>query len=179
MGRRTRDNGQLSLDERALGTYLPGTATLADARRLLTAGLAAKGVECPCCRQLAKIYKRKLNSAMTYALILIFKRAKWDDDWIHVPRYLNGFGVVARGGDWSKLQHWGFIVERPEDRDDGCKHAGEWKLTDKGRRFVSGAETASKHLFFYNQQLIALSSERTFIREALGSNFRYDELMAS
>lgn len=145
---------------------------------MLRDGLAARGVECPCCRQFAKVYKRKLNSAMTYALCLLYKRSQWDDDWIHVPSYLNGFGVVARGGDWSKLQHWGFLMERPEDREDGCKHAGEWRLTAKGKLFAVGGETAPKHLFFYNQQLVALSSERTFVREAAGEAFRYDELMA-
>ncbi len=182
MGRRKENLQQVPLDQRGPGfTYLPSTASLGDARKLLTQGLAGRGIECPCCRQFAKIYKRKLNATMAYAHVLVYRhfQVPRGDEWLHVPQLLNGHGVVARGGDWSKLSFWGLLEEHPEDRDDGCKHAGMWRLTDAGRRFAAAVETVPKHLYFYNGQLIALSDERTFIREALGNRFHYDELMAA
>lgn len=184
MGRRTQST-QLSFDNREGADgfeYLPNTASLGEARALLRRGLAAKGVECPCCQQLAKVYKRKLSSSMAYALVLIYRHFRVDrgTEFVHVPQLLNGHGVVARGGDWSKLGFWGMIEEHPDSRrDDGCKHTGEWRLTDYGRRFAAAVDTAPKHLYFYNGQLILKSEERTFIREALGNRFHYDELMSA
>lgn len=176
MGRRNRESRQLGF---GYSEPVSGDSTLREARRLLRARLVAGGGECPCCRQLAKVYKRKLSSSMGYALVLIYRyfEVYTDEAWLHVPTYLNGFGVVARGGDWSKLVFWGMIEERPEDREDGCKHAGHWRITEKGKRFVRKVETAPKHLFFYNGQCVALSAEQTFIDEALGNHFHYDELM--
>lgn len=177
MGRRNKASRQLAFGYGR--DYLPGTVTLGAARQHLRDGLAGKGIECPCCRQFAKVYKRKLSSSMAYALVLIYRyfQVHTDEAWLHVPNYLNGFGVVARGGDWSKLVHWGHIEERPEEREDGCKHAGEWRITEAGKRFAAAVETAPKHLYFYNGQVTALSAEQTFIREALGNHFHYDELM--
>jgi hypothetical protein len=174
----------MSFDETQGGggsfSYLPNTVSLGEARALLRRGLAAKGVECPCCRQFAKVYKRKLSSSMAYALVLIYRHFEVERpyEYVHVPKLLNGFGVVARGGDWSKLGFWGMIEEHPDSRrEDGCKHTGEWRLTEYGRQFAACVATAPKHLYFYNGQLIAKSDEATYIREALGARFHYDELM--
>jgi hypothetical protein len=184
MGRR-KESRQLTFDSTPNATafsYLRNTASLGEARALLRRGLVSGGVECPCCQQFAKVYKRKLSSSMAYALILIYRyfSVARPDEYVHVPQLLNGHGVVARGGDWSKLGFWNMIEEHPDSRrDDGCKHTGEWRLTDYGRQFAAAVATAPKHLYFYNGQLIAKSSEATFIREALGNRFHYDELMSA
>ena len=49
-----------------------------------------QGIDCPCCGQFVKKYKRKLNSSMAYALILIGKnRLAGYDGWIQVDVWEN------------------------------------------------------------------------------------------
>jgi hypothetical protein len=142
-----------------------------------------KGAVCPACHQLAKRYKRKLNSSMAYALLLIYRHFKTHTEWLHVPEYLEkvcNTGPTKRGGDWAKMVHWGLIVSKDDEtRADGSKRVGFYKITQKGIDFVRGRIRVPKHAFIYAQKCIAMSPEDTSISEALGDRFNYSELMAS
>lgn len=142
-----------------------------------------EGAVCPCCDQLAKVYKRKLNQCMVYALLLIYRAQQRNADWIHAPSYLHKNakrGPTVRGGDFAKLVHWGLIETKPEsDRGDGSKRAGYYKITSKGRDFVDGKIRLPKHVFLYASAFLGFSDESTSFRDAFGEKFNYDELMAS
>jgi len=162
-------------------TALPGGSTMRKARKMLRDGLGDHGIICPCCQQLAKIYKRRLTASMAFALILIYRHFAATDPgvqgWVHVPKLLNGHGVAAAGGDFAKLAAWKLIEERPGEREDGSHRNGEWRITRRGQDFVRGVITVPAHCYFYNQKPIAFPPQETSIQAALGEKFRYDQLM--
>lgn len=142
------------------------------------------GVTCPCCGQFAKVYRRKLSSTMAYALILIDRHfRKVPGGWLHVPSYLtknvpDKCGATYRGGDWAKMAYWGLIEEKDEPREDGCKHAGWWSITDLGQQFVRNQVRIPSHVLLYDQRLLSLDRTTMIgIKDALGDRFNYDELM--
>jgi len=162
----------------------PATITLAEAAAWLLQQ-HKKGAICPCCTQFAKRYKRKLNSSMAYALLLIFHAFRTRTVWLHVPEYLMEVcktGPTVRGGDWAKLIHWGLIEQKPDEmRQDGSKRTGFYKITDKGNAFVRGEIRVPKYVYIYASRCVGASEETVSFREALGreNGFRYDELMAT
>lgn len=153
-----------------------------------------EGVSCPCCDQLVKRYKRKLNSSMAYVLILMYR---WDreytrngrpSDYLHVPSFLattggiNPHRAAAIRGDWAKLRHWGLIEEKPgQQREDGSGRAGFYKITAKGCNFARGFDRVPAHIYLYNQEVQATPDDEKIpmvtIQEALAEKFNYLELM--
>jgi len=141
------------------------------------------GVECPCCTQLAKRYQRKLTSSMAYALLLIARAFRTKRDWLHVPEYLTEVcrtGATIRGGDWAKLVHWGVIEAKPdEQRKDGSKRVGFYRLTQRGRDFVDGRIRVPKHVLIYNSKFYGFGDKTVSVQEALTDRFNYAELMSA
>ncbi len=155
--------------------------TLDEARKMVAAQRTnPEGVVCPCCGQLAKIYKRKLNSTMTRALVLIYQYFEIPpsrrEEWFHGPSHPVW---SASGGDAAKLRHWGLIEARPGERPDGSTHTGFFRITDKGRDFVLGKLRVPHHVLLFNQELFGFSFETTDVYEALGDKFNYGELMST
>jgi len=162
-------------------------ASLEEARMWLL-GKMDKGAECPCCRQFAKIYRRKLTSSMAYALILICRYYRnvhaphSITEWLHVPEWLSKtsqFGATVRGGDWAKLVYWGLIEPKSgEEREDGSERVGYYRLTEDGLRFVKGEMRVPRVALVYNQQLLRMDDSQVVdIKEALTDKFDYGELM--
>ena len=187
LGRAVRGSTQKSLPvtDRAVELLrelraLP-VGTLAAARALVMVK-RDEGVDCPCCDQFAKIYRRKLNSSMARSLVHVYRFFAANDDWLHAPSYLTERKVNATN-DFGLLRHWGLVVHRGAMRDDGSDRDGFYKITDLGQQFVEGGVAIPKFIYLYSQQLLGLSdgvySDRklTTIRESLGSKFNYRELM--
>lgn len=144
-----------------------------------------KGTVCPCCGQHAKVYKRTLNSAMAYVLILMARTPLEDMDghgYFHVPSYLNSIGLrpgvsAAIRGDWAKLVHWDLIEPAPKEREDGSSRTGYWRLTELGLSFVHRKVRVMSHVKIYDSKCIGLAGEHIHIHEALGKRFDYQEIM--
>lgn len=142
-----------------------------------------RGVKCPCCGQYARVYKRRLNYAMAYGLYLVYEyfhlRARAPEPWLHVPRYLNGKGVVARGGDFAKLVHWGLLEAKEGERPDGSARIGYYRLTPEGVAFVENRSRVPTYLYFYDGEVLDRDDKTVSMPEALGDHFDYAELMAA
>lgn len=151
-------------------TVFDSSMTLGEARDLLRT-LVPKGHECPCCRQFAKVYRRKIHSRMAYDLIRIWRTEP--DGWFHMPTVLG-----INGGDTAKLVYWGMMEEESERREDGGR-AGWWRLTDDGRAFANNVVRVPKYALIYDGRCIGLRGEPTSIIDALGDKFDYRELMSS
>jgi len=154
--------------------------TLEDAKAWLRARFE-EGARCPCCDQFVKLYKRKLNSTMARALILVYHYFERPDadEWLHVPSYLNWTQAL---GDAAKLHRWALIEPKGGIRDDGSTKVGYYRITDLGRRFVRGEASVPKYVYLYNQKVVNRSdadTTRTTITEALGDRFDYAELMSA
>lgn len=132
-----------------------------------------EGERCPCCTQLAKVYRRALNAGMARALIAMYRAG--GTDWIHKPTVLKGLGSAAR--DESILRYWGLLEEEKDRRPDGGR-SGWWRVTDAGEEFVLGATTVPKHARIYDGRCLGLDPESYIsIKDALGNKFDYDALM--
>jgi len=142
-----------------------------------------RGAYCPCCGQLAKMYRRKLNSSMAYALILIYRQSRLEPDgFFHVPSHLAGLGLkgavaAAIRGDWAKLVHWELIEPQSGPHEGDGRTSGIWRITEKGRDFVLGHIRVESHAVIYDGQCLTLDGAPTSIRAALKSKFSYEELM--
>lgn len=135
--------------------------------------LSKKGGICPCCDQLAKVYKRQIHSTMSRMLIALYNLG---------PGYhhLNAIMTVKNGwGDFAKLSYWGLIEEMVDDGLKPGRTTGYWKITSDGKLFVQKGIGVSKYALVYNGKCITLDGESVLIDSTLGKNFNYQELMAS
>lgn len=168
-------------DDEIIQAHAVFTGTDVEAAKAFVQQHLTDGVTCPTCGQLCKLYKRKLNSTMALALILIYQFFKTHPhaDWLHVAAFLvkvKRDSSIA-GGDVVKLRYWGLLERAHGERDDGSDRVGRYKITAVGKQFVEGRIAVPRYVYLYNQLLLRLSEEMTTIREALSDRFNYDELM--
>ena len=150
---------------------MPELYTLEEARQLLREQWE-QGVECPCCKQYVKLYKRKLNAGMARTLINMYKASKGLMEWAHHTEFR------TESNDYSYLELWGLIEQKEHDEGDKTKKtSGIWRLTSKGLEFVQGEITVLSHIKVYNQKFYGLAGKEVGIRECLGKKFNYEELM--
>jgi hypothetical protein len=114
---------------------------------------------------------------MAASLIKLYRKDKWG--WIHIDNYLSGLNIKSsmKGGDNSKLRHWGLLEKQMGRRNDGSERVGYYRLTSKGRGFVQGILTVQKYALLFNSECYGLDGDFVNIHECLGSHFNYDELM--
>jgi len=152
------------VDERPDGSW-----TLQDARAWLREQ-RQEGVHCPCCNQLAKIYKRPINSSMATSIIAMYRAARLQ--YQHIPTTTG-----RNDGEPGKLRYWGLIEEELEVRRDDGGRAGWWRVTPKGEQWILGQLLVPKYAYIYDARLLEVDGPPTSIRSALGSKFNYEELM--
>jgi hypothetical protein len=142
--------------------------TIKDAQlNLRSALLAGELVNCPCCQQKCKIYKRKLNANMARFLISLMRHE--ETEWVHYKE------CDFTGRDYPYVSLWG-LAETRGSGETAKRMSGFWRLTPKGRSFVQGGLRISSHIKLYNNTVGAYEGS-TSIQEALGSKFDYAELM--
>ncbi len=163
---------QLSMDA-PLSSTKNDDWTLGEARQLVRRYLN-EGLRCPCCEQMAKVYRRKINSSMAGDLIAMYRA--FGTEWGYLPD-LRKRASLKGNREESKLRYWGLVEERNERREDGG-HAGWWRVTAKGEQFIRRQAKLPKYAHIYDGNRVAYSGPDTGIVEALGSPFRYDELMS-
>lgn len=143
--------------------------TLQEARSWLRDQLDT-GQHCPCCTQLAKVYRRKINSGMAVALIAMYRHA--GGEWFRMPEIAHRWQSRSE----AQLAYWGLIEESTEKREDGGR-AGWWRITPQGLRFVTDDELLPKYARIYDGRCLGFAGEPLGIRDALGTVFSYRELM--
>lgn len=125
---------------------------------------AREGVECPSCHQFAKMYRRKFNAGLAYAMIQIVRRCDVGEEFMTRD--------VTNVHDPGMARHWGLV-----DRVPGTNR---WYLTQEGEDFVRRRIEIPKHAVLYDNELVELDDfEWVDIKAALGDRFDYDELMRS
>jgi hypothetical protein len=131
-----------------------------------------EGVTCPGCGQHAKMYRRKITAAAVRTLAKMY--ATHGQEFLHLPS-LRG---VAENGE-AKLRYWGLVEDMNAVRDDGG-HAGYWRVTDQGVRFLRGEITVPKYALVYNGELVELDATDGHVtaQQCLGHKFNLAELMA-
>lgn len=133
------------------------------------------GVVCPCCNRYTKQYKRKLNSGMAYALIIIYGISK-KNEYIHITH--KKFPPTTL--EHSKLRYWGLLEGKGKDEDINYEreNIGYWRITDKGRKFVKNKISVPERIILYNGEFNGFEGKNINIIDALKNKFNYDELMS-
>lgn len=169
------------------GTYPPpldvSRATLLSARIWLQEG-KERGVQCPCCDQYAKIYRRKINSGMAASLLAIYRRTDQlspVEGWLHIPDDFKGGSAlgILQNREYPKLRYWG-LLESFEGKNDNADvpFSGKWRITTKGQAFCLDQIRVPKYVFLFDGKPIDRAADATVnIREALGDKFSFDQLM--
>ena len=143
--------------------------SLSEAKQHLRDGFEA-GTECPCCGRFVKAYKRKLNSGMARALIIIYKLTK-DKKYIHVQHIFSSlYNLRATTMDYAYAEKWKLIESDPDQN-------GYWRITQLGVQFVNGILTMPEYCLVYNGNVYKWSPNRINIKTALTTAWSYDELM--
>lgn len=150
--------------------------TIAEAKQFLKENWE-KGVDCPCCRRLVKLYRYKLNSGSARSLIIMYELEQEHHDWVHVQHEFADRGLNANSMNYILLHWWGLIVFKPDNDDPTKRASGYWRITDKGVKFVLGLIQVPSHVFIYNNKKWGASEEYVTIQDALGKKFDYRELM--
>lgn len=139
------------------------------------------GVDCPCCGQFVKRYRRQINSSMSRVLIDLyhFRSANGPVAYLHVPKFLAEHSR-PQVNDYTKLTAWELLEPKRGDREDGSKRNGYWRITEKGLAFVEHRLEVPKYALMYNQKFLGfLEGETVGISATLGKKFNYEELMRS
>jgi hypothetical protein len=151
---------------------------LAAAKRLVEKNLVT-GIQCPCCGQFAKVYKRTITSSMAYCLVTFANKTKNEPDkFMHIRdlgtnlRTAHFFG----SGDFAKLLYWDLIATT-SNNDTAKRSSGVWCITQRGVDFVADKITVPKHALLYDGKLIGLTGKQINIVAALGKKFHYKDLM--
>lgn len=143
--------------------------TLAEARDVLRT-LVDEGHDCPCCSQLARVWRNKLDSAMARTLVLMLRHGA-EHEFLHTPS-LPGDNHKA-----SQLRWWDLVQEELILRPDGGR-AGHWRLTDRGAAFARGTISIPKYARVYDARVLGYAGESVTIFDCLGKRFDYYELLA-
>lgn len=151
-------------------TLSPSTS-IAQAKAWLRTQLD-KGAECPVCTQHAKVYRRKINSGMARGLITMYRT--YGAEWGHVP---STEGLSRLGGELARLRMWGLVEEATEKREDGGR-AGWWRVTSLGVAFLRKGAVVPQYALIYDGRCLRLEGASVSIKDALGTKFSYEELMA-
>lgn len=143
--------------------------TVAEARDVLRT-LVDDGHRCPLCTQMAKVYRRRINSTMARTLIRIY-HAGGTQHFVHTA------SLPGDTHEASQLSWWGLIEEERVVRDDGGK-AGRWRVTNDGALFVCRQSMLPEYAVIYDSRVLGTEGKLVSIATALGKKFKYDELMA-
>jgi hypothetical protein len=143
--------------------------TLKEARELLRT-MVVDGARCPCCTQMAKVYRRKVNSTNARSLITLY-RAGGASAFLHAP------SLPGDTHEISQMAWWGLIEEENVIRPDGGR-AGFWRMTERGVQWVMMQATILKYALVYDSRCLGFQGKNVTIQDALSSRFNYSELMA-
>jgi hypothetical protein len=147
-----------------------GGLSLAQAQEELRAKVQG-GTTCPGCGQHAQVYRRRLNSGMAFALVLLASEArKQPQEAYHVRNLLLRHGFHT--GDYCYLVHWN-VLSRRKPQGEEQYPTGFFRLTSKGRAFALGQRELPSAVWLYGEQVLGFSPERVGVERALGSKARH------
>ena len=127
------------------------------------------GTGCPCCGQLVKAYKRKLNANMCRALAIIYTRTE-AGIYMHVQNEFTTLGLRATAMDYTYLEKWKFI------ESDSTRN-GFWRVTDKGKQFINTGTQVPSYCLVYGGKVYEWSKESVTISEALTVKFKLEDVL--
>ena len=128
------------------------------------------GTHCPVCDRYAKIQARPINKTMAQAVAWMVRNGA-PSQWIKMSD-----SPFSGTNQHPTLKHWGLLEQKMNDSNPKKKHVGYWRVTQKGRDFVSGKLAVPEKAVIYNDKLIEMQGPTKYIHEVI-KGFDYSEIM--
>ena len=154
---------------------------LGEARKYLIDN-AKKGVDCPCCTQRVKLYKRKFSPIMCLALIEIYKYYKFHPE-ADLEEYYTKDDFFFNLEDWmcadfQKLIYFDCIEPKFTSQKELKKKRGYFRITKHGIDFAQREIGLPIYCFVYNGEVEEHSTQFKTIDEILlERDMKYDDLI--
>lgn len=143
-------------------------STILEAKRFLRK-FFKKGVECPCCGQKVKAYRRSLCTPAVADFLRLCREYMKEKQPIHHAEF------TQQRSNFYTLNYWGLI--EPGVYEGGeQKSAGTWMPTERGMDFAMGNLKLHKSVMTYDNTPYEFEGELINVHEALGNKFKYSEL---
>ncbi len=122
----------------------------------------ANGVRCPCCNQVAKVYRRRFNRSMARFLIGLVAAHQKEAQ----PYHVDDIGTF-KGGEYAYSRHWGMI--RSVETDDGgdTKSSGLWEPTTVGVLVAQNRLPFFSHALIYNNECLGVDGDKITLADVL------------
>lgn len=150
--------------------------TLEDARKILLENLT-KGMDCPCCGRFTKRYKYKLSKNVCRFMAVLRKIEKGTNRFVHVTELLSVDPRILMSRDFLRAQFYDMIEEGSVENTEAKKRSGLWRLTDKGRSFISGQLSVPEYVTMYDGKVLGFEGEAKTVSDFDKEFFNYSELM--
>lgn len=159
----------------------PQDDTLTKARKNVMEGRLV-GVYCPCCDQLAKMYKISISVNQVRLLFKLYAltlhKATPGDEYFHITRDISKGVVDNVGGSFAKLVYWHMIEEKPnEPEKTESRTSGLWKILPLGISFIKHEVRVPKYSLVYDNKFYGYEGGSVDVISCLGKHFNYTELM--
>ena len=135
----------------------------------------AAGVDCPCCSQRVKLYKRHITDFMSTRLINLYRISDKGTNrkYFHITEIC----ASQNGGDFSRLERWGLITPEPNDPPTTKRTNGMWRISELGIDFVENKVSVPKTKFMFNNAVYRTSEDAVTIEDTLKETFDFSKLM--
>jgi hypothetical protein len=155
-----------------VGNVNPFLTTLAEAQDYVRAEMST-GVKCPCCNQLAKVYKRLLTESHIKTMMAVYREQCKDslgERWVYLP------DIPQRSRDFATVAYFGLAEQHVGQRDDGSKSTGWWRITTLGADFLAGKKGVQKYALVYDGKVIDHEGLNVYVG-TVSKGFNFRELM--
>jgi hypothetical protein len=151
-----------------------GGRTLAEAQEEVRKG-ALGGTTCGCCGGHVRVYRRRLNAGMAYAVarLAVEERATGRQGH-HLRQLLLRHGYHT--GDYCYLVHWK-VLSRQKLGSVEEYATGHFRLTARGMAFARGEVALPAEVLLFGKQVLGFSRQKLTLHEALGQRFKLEELL--
>ena len=154
---------------------LPPNTTLEAAQDYLRARVD-KGVTCPCCTQMARTYRRPMNSVIARAVAALYQEHVLEFGHLPTVARRRMPDVAHQGGQLNLGQHWGLIEDEVRRRPDGGR-TGYWRVTLLGEQWLLGQTAVPKYARIYDGRCLGMDGALVRREDALGEHFDFAQLM--
>jgi len=110
---------------------------------------------CKTCHNRIVTRSRPLNRAMGQFLVALYLYHR-DGTWAHVPTLAKRAKLtsIIQSREYMRLIYWKMIERRPIARDDGNPHAGYYRITSRGIRFIEGKIRVISRIIMRNHEFV-------------------------
>jgi|TARA_R110000765_G_C18913462_1_gene605174 hypothetical protein len=144
---------------------------------------AKKGVECPCCTQKVKLYKRTLSPIMCLALVEIYKFYKFHpnadlEEYYTKDDFFFNLEETWMYADFQKLMYFDCIEPMFTSKTDLVKKRGYFRITKHGIDFAQREIGLPTSCFVYNGEVEEHSTQFLTIDQILiQRGIKYDDII--